>query len=136
MSWESIRIVIRIIREQFRTMKSEHTSSVFAWNPSKLSPGARSSHHDSEGNVGRKHPEKNTIEKNSGIHPSDFLENILAQKLAEKHLLSKNPYIRQFFDIRCTRLRSRTHVTVLLPCSISDIQIDIQNFRISRCPVV
>ena len=97
MSWESIRIVIRIIREQLRTMKSEHTSSVFAWNPSKLSPGARSSHHDSEGNVGRKHPEKNTIEKNSGIPPSDFLENILAQIFAEIDCGSKNKYIIHFF---------------------------------------
>ena len=55
-SWESTRIVIRVIGGQLRTLESQHTSSVLAWNPSKLSLGARFCHHDSEGNMVWKDP--------------------------------------------------------------------------------
>ena len=58
--------------------------------PSKLSPRARSSHRDSEGNLVRKHPTKNIIKNFGNSSLPDFKEFILAQILEKIALPSQN----------------------------------------------
>ena len=60
---------------------------------------AMSSHRDSEGNLVRKHPPKNTMKNFSISSLPDFKEFILAQILAKLDCAFQNEYIWYFFSL-------------------------------------
>ena len=98
-------------QEAWRTMVERWIVSGSSFSPSKLSLGARSCHHDSEGNLVRNPQNPKCFQTDRMSSLWGIQGFIPAQIVAKIEVSNQNVYMVDEFSLECIRLRSRTHIS-------------------------